>query len=57
MIDQDYSYPMLMALSSYKKAEAALLRKDYSDAIKSLVYVIEAAADAIHAIEDIRDAN
>jgi len=55
MSNQDYSYPMLMTLSSYKNAEAALLRKDYSDAIKNLVYAIEAAADAIHAIEDIRD--
>jgi hypothetical protein len=55
MSNNDYSYPMLVVLSSYKNAEAALLRKDYSDAVKNLVYAIEAAADAIHSIEDIRE--
>jgi hypothetical protein len=57
MSKQDYSYPLLMTLSSYKNAEAALLRKDYSEAIKNLLYAIESAADAIHAIEDMRDKN
>jgi hypothetical protein len=46
---------MLMVLSSYKTAEVALLRKDYSEAVRNLVFAMQAAADAIHAIEDMRD--
>lgn len=53
--DQDYSYSMLMILSAYKYAEAALLRKDYSDATTSLARAVMAAGEAIQAIERIRD--
>ena len=56
MIDQDYSYPMLMILSAYKDAEAALLRKDYSAATTSLARAVMAAGEAMQAVERIRDA-
>lgn len=55
MSNQDYSYPMLMIKSAHKAAEDALLRKDYSDATMQLVDVIRHAAEAIRAVEDIRD--
>jgi hypothetical protein len=57
MSDQDYSYPMLMILSAYKDAEAALLRKDYSAATTSLAQAMVAAGEAMQAVERIRDDN
>jgi hypothetical protein len=53
--NQDYSYPMLMILSAYKDAEAALLRKDYADATARLAAVVIAAGEAMQAVEHIRD--
>ena len=53
--DQDYSYPMLMILSAYKDAEAALLRKDYSEATTSLARAVIAAGEAMQAVERIRE--
>jgi hypothetical protein len=53
--EQDYSYPMLMLLSAYKDAEAALLRKDYAGAVISLAWISVYAGAAIHAVERIRD--
>ena len=55
MSEQDYSYPMLMLLSAHKDAEAALLRKDYADAIISLAWISIYAGEAMQAIEHIRD--
>lgn len=52
---QDYSYPMLMILSAYKDAEAALLRKDYSEATTYLARAVSAAGEAMQAVERIRD--
>jgi hypothetical protein len=57
MSNQDYSYPMLMLLSEYKVAEAALLRKDYSAATTSLARAVAFAGEAMQAVERIRDAN
>jgi hypothetical protein len=56
MSDQDYSYPMLMLLIAYKNAEAALLRKDYSDATTHLARAVSFAGEAMQAVERIRDA-
>ena len=56
MSNQDYSYSMIVALSEYKSAEAALLRKDYGYAITCLARVFSSAADAQRMIERIRDA-
>lgn len=55
MSEQDYSYPMLMILSAYKDAEAALLRKDYAEATARMAAVVIAAGEAIQAVERIRD--
>lgn len=55
MSEQDYSYPMLMILSAYKDAEAALLRKDYAEATARMAAVVIAAGEAMQAIEHIRD--
>ncbi len=55
MSNQDYSYSMIVALSEYKSAEAALLRKDYGYAITCLARVISSAADAQRMIEALRD--
>jgi hypothetical protein len=57
MIDQDYSYPMLMILSSCKDAEAAILRKDYSAATTHLARAVSFAGETMQAVERIRDAN
>jgi hypothetical protein len=57
MSDQDYSYPMLMILSSCKDAEAALLRKDYSAATTHLARAVSFAGETMQAVERIRDVN
>jgi len=46
---------MLMILSAYKDAEAALLRKDYSAATTHLARAVASAGEAMQAVERIRD--
>jgi len=55
MIDQDYSYSMLMILRAYKDAEVALLRKDYSAATTCLARAVVAVGEALQDVERIRD--
>ena len=56
-LNDDYSFFMLQALSDYKLAEACLLQKDYSYAVTQLAAAIGKLAEAIQAIERIRDGN